>query len=275
MNETTGTTATTASRATRMLGLTSLVGLGALGVFAFGISPEDARIEEISGETVGQGDLVRIMYVHVPMAILSYAFLTLCAVGSAMVLWRRSRWWDHVAHGAGEIGTLFCGITLVTGMIWGRPTWGTWWEWGDVRLVTTLVLFLLFVGYLSLRRVPGDPDLVARRAAVVALLGVLMIPIVNRSVEWWENRTLHQQSTLTELRIEDWTLFTLMLGFLVFTLIGTWMLVHRFRVAWLEGELERSGLDAAISERRAEALTGVEAAVARPGAAAGPMGEVP
>ncbi len=260
---------TTASRSTRVLGVVCLAGFGVLGVFAFGVSPEDLRVEEITGERVGQGDLVRLMYVHVPLAILSYVFLTICALGSAVVLWRRSRWWDHVAYASGEIGTLFCGLTLLTGMIWGRPTWGTWWEWGDVRLVTTLVLFLLFVGYLSLRRVPGDPDLVARRSAVVALLGVLMIPIVNRSVEWWENRTLHQQSTLTELRIQDMTLFTLMLGFLVFGLVGLWLLVHRFRVAWLEAELERSGLDAALAERRAEAQQGVEAAIARPVAGGG------
>jgi heme exporter protein C len=256
--------ATTASRATRVLGTTALVGVAVLLLFAFVISPEDVRTEPVTGQEVGQRDAVRLMYVHVPLAVLSYVFLTLCAVGSAIVLWRRSRWWDHVAYAAGEIGTLFCGLTLLTGMIWGRPTWGTWWEWGDVRLVTTLVLFLLFVGYLALRRIPGDPDVVARRAAVVALLGVLMIPVVNRSVEWWENRTLHQKSTLAELRIQDMTLFTLMLGFVVLGLVGAWLLIHRFRVAWLEGELDRAGLDTALAERRAEALVGVEAAVARP-----------
>lgn len=253
----------TGSRTTRVLGLASLAGIAVLLVFAFAISPDDVRIDAATGVETGQRDAVRLLYLHVPVAILSYVFLVTCAAGSALYLWKRSRWWDHVAHAAGEIGTLLCGLTLVTGMIWGRPTWGTWWEWGDVRLVTTLVLFLLFVGYLALRQVPAEPEVRARRAAVVALLGVLMIPVVNRSVEWWENRTLHQKSTLSDMKIQDMTLFTLVLGFVVLSAVCAWLLIHRFRVSWLEAEVERSGLQVAIEERRAEALSGVEAAVAR------------
>jgi len=93
---------------------------------------------------------------------------------------------------------------------------------------------------------------VSRRAAVVALVAVLDIPLVNRSVEWWENRTLHQQSTLNDLKIEDLTLFTLMLGFLMMGMVLAWLLLHRFRVGWLERAALDHAVAAAIAERRAE-----------------------
>ncbi|MEQ8717193.1 MAG: cytochrome c biogenesis protein CcsA [Acidimicrobiales bacterium] len=252
----------TGSRATRVLGWMTLVGVGVLLLFAFVLSPEDARVSPVDpGSVIGQSDAVRLMYIHVPSAIIAYVAFSITAVGSVMVLWKRSRWWDHVAHASAEIGVVFCGLTLVTGSIWGRPTWNTWWEWGDVRLVTTLILFLMYLGYLALRSVPADPDVQARRAAIVALVAAIDIPIVNRSVEWWENRTLHQQSTLTDLKIEDLTLFTLVLGFAVFGLLFAWLLVHRFRTAWLQGEVERHGLSEALVERRAEADADVDAAV--------------
>ena len=123
-------------------------------------------------------------------------------------------------------------------------------------------LFLLFLGYLALRRTTADPRHQARRAAVVALVAVLDIPLVNRSVEWWENRTLHQQSTLAELKIQDLTLFTLMLGFVVFGLVGAWLLLHRFRVGWLEQAAAEHGVAMAIAERHAELdMPDVDAAV--------------
>lgn len=258
------TPAHTGSRTTRLLGIAALVGVATLLVFAFFLSSEDARIDETTGRVIGQGDAVRLMYVHVPMALLSYLAFAITAVGSVQYLRKRSRWWDTMAHASAEIGVVFCGLTLVTGAIWGRPTWNTWWEWGDVRLVTTLVLFLMYLGYLAFRSVPGDPHVRAKRAAVVALVAVVDIPLVNRSVEWWENRTLHQKSTLTEMSIENLKLFTLMLGFVVFAIVFLWLLVHRFRVGWLAEEVEQSGLEDALAERRAEAAVGVEAAVATP-----------
>ena len=123
--------------------------------------------------------------------------------------------------------------------------------------IITLVLFLLFLGYLALRRTTVDPRHQARRAAVVALVAVLDIPLVNRSVEWWENRTLHQQSTLAELKIQDLTLFTLMLGFVVFGLVGAWLLLHRFRVGWLEREDAEHG----VATATACAMLGLECIV--------------
>jgi len=144
-------------------------------------------------------------------------------------------------------------LTLVTGMLWGRPTWGTYWEWGDVRLVTTLILFLVMVGYLSVRDLGGDSASVATRAAVVGLVGAVNIPIVNRSVTWWANRTLHQESSLTDGKLEDLTLFTLVLAFVVGAMAIYWMLIHRFRIGWLQRQISVRDLSEALRTRQAEA----------------------
>ena len=243
----------TGSRTTRVLGTGALAGLVGLCLCAFIFSPPDSRPGPEPGVEIGQFDAVRLMYVHVPAAIWTYVAFGLCATASGVYLWRRGAWWDRLALASAEIGVVLCAVTLLTGMIWGRPVWNTWWEWGDVRGVTALVLFLSYVGYLAVRSVPAAPVARARRAAIVGLGGLILIPIVNRSVEWWENRTLHQQSTLAELRIEDLTLFTLVLGIAVMGVVFVWLLVHRFRVAWLEAEAETAGLAIALAERRAEA----------------------
>ena len=257
---TTGTT--TGSGGSRVLGAVTLLGLATLLLFAFGLTEPDVRLHPTTGEEIGQFDAVRLLYLHVPLAVFTYVAFVLCAVASAGYLVRRTPWFDTMAHASAEVGTVFCGLVLVTGSIWGRPVWNTWWEWGDVRLMTTLVLFLMFTGYLALRRATVDPRASARRGAVVALVAVLDLPIVNRSVEWWETRTLHQKSTLGELKIQDLTLFTLMLGFLVFGLVLAWLLLHRFRVGWLEREDAEHGVAAAIAERRADIDEGdVDAAV--------------
>jgi heme exporter protein C len=234
---------TTGSHGSRVLGALSLIGVAVLLLFAFWWSPADSDM----------GDLVRIMYVHVPAAWVAYQAFIVTAIGSVMVLWKRSVWWDLVASSSAEIGVLFCALALATGSIWGRPTWGTYWRWGDARIVTTLVLLLMFVGYLALRRVEGDPQQQAKRAAVVGLIAAANIPVVRYSVQWWSNRTLHQKATMgLNPSIAGTQLFTLMLGLAVFTAVYAWMLLHRFRIAWLEREIDESGLDLALAERRAE-----------------------
>jgi heme exporter protein C len=243
----------TASRATKVLGAVTIAGLAVLVPLVFWWSPADSD----------QRDLVRIMYVHVPSAWLAYLAFGITALGSAMYLWKRSVWWDLVAASAAEIGVLFCALALFTGSIWGRPTWGTYWEWTDVRIVTTLVLLLMYVGYLALRRVAADPHQRSQRAAVVGLVAVLNIPIVRFSVDWWANRTLHQKATvkLGDTELDGLMLFTLMFSLAVATVMFAWMLLHRFRIAWLEEQIEQRGLDVALSDRRAEADRGVERAV--------------
>lgn len=233
----------TSSPRTKILGIGTLIAFVALVIFTFWVSPEDAT----------QGNAVRLLYIHVPLALGAYVCFILCAIASLGFLIKKKLWWDYTAHATAEIGTIFCGLTLVTGAIWGRPIWNTWWEWGDVRLVTTLILFLLFLGYLALRAMPTQNlGANAKRAAIVALVAVIDIPIIYKSVDWWENRTLHQPSTLEELKIQDWTLFTLVLGFLTFTLLIGWLTIHRFRVLWLTGELEKSEIELAMQKRQEE-----------------------
>jgi heme exporter protein C len=184
--------------------------------------------------------------------MVTYIAFSLNAVGSSAVLWKKSTWWDNTAAAAAEVGVLFCGLTLVTGSIWGRPIWNTWWKWGDVRLMTTTILFLIFVGYLAYRRTMTDSRVRAKRSAVVGLIGAINIPIVYKSVDWWQNRTLHQQSTLRDRSIEDLTLFAMIFGMVVFVAIFAWLMIHRFRIGWLEHQTETVGLEAAIEERRAQ-----------------------
>jgi heme exporter protein C len=233
----------TSSRGTRILGALSIVGIVLLILLGLWWSPEDSNM----------GDLVRILYVHVPSAWLAYMAFVITAVGSAMFLWKRSVWWDLVAGASAEIGVLFCALALATGSLWGRPTWGTYWLWSDARIVTTLVLLLMYVGYLALRRVDGDPMQRSKRAAVVGLIAAANIPVVRMSVYWWSDRTLHQKDTIgLDSHLDNLQLFTFMFGLIVFTVVFAWMLLHRFRIAWLESEFEQRGLDQALIERRAE-----------------------
>jgi len=135
------------------------------------------------------GVVQRIFYFHVPSAMMAFLGVGLCAVLSALYLWRRDRRYDIAAEAAAELGVLFCTIVLVTGPLWARPVWGVYWT-GEVRLTSTLILWLLFVGYLLLRgQAGGDRDATARFAAIVAIVGALDVPIIYKSVEWW--RGLH------------------------------------------------------------------------------------
>ena len=145
-------------------------------------------------------------------------------------------------------------VTLVTGSIWGRPTWGVWWTW-DARLTSTALLLALFLGYLALRRVSFDPDDRARRSSIAALVAVADVPIVHFSVDWW--RTLHQGRSLAQLTpqrdLDGSYTSVMLLGFLAMTLVYAWLVVHRYRVEALEDRLEAAGFDVALEERRAEA----------------------
>lgn len=231
----------TGSRGSRLLGAVTLVGVATLVVFGLVLSPAD----------VNQGDSVRLMYIHVPAAIVAFLAFGVTAVGSIMWLVRKSTWWDLVAASSAEIGIIGTAICLVTGMVWGRPTWGAYWIW-DARLTTTALLFLLFCGYLAIRRIPAEPAVRNQRAAVAGLIAFIDVPIVHFAVDWW--RSLHQPATISRLdpTIEGLMLFTLMLGMVVFLLGYLWLMIHRFRIAWMEDRLDDVGLDRALDERRAE-----------------------
>ena len=141
-----------------------------------------------------QGVVQRIFYFHVPLAIMTFVAFGLVAVASVGFLWRGSRFWDRLAQSAAEVGMVFCTLVLVTGPIWARPIWGTWWTW-DARLTTTLILWLIYAAYLMLRTMSGTGDEGARYAAVLGIVGAIDIPIINRSVYWW--RPIHPAVLIT------------------------------------------------------------------------------
>ena len=141
-----------------------------------------------------QGETVRIMFVHVPAAwtaMLAYA----CLGGASFVsLVFRHAVADAAARAAAPLGAAFTAAALVTGSLWGKPMWGTWWAWGDSRLVSVLVLFLLFLGYLALRASIEDEAKAARAAEILALVGLVNLPVIKFSVDWWN--TLHQGESI-------------------------------------------------------------------------------
>lgn len=235
----------TGSAASRVLGVVSLVALALLVWLSFVASPRDAI----------QGDLVRLLYLHPALAWTAYLACFIATAASIQHLRKRTVGSDVLAHSAVELGAVMTLLTLVTGSVWGRPTWGVYWVW-DARLTSTAMLFLLLLGYLALHRIDAAPEVRSRRAAV---LGVLLVPnvvLVHQSVEWW--RTLHQSPTLLDRDFDfgtsDLFMFTMVFGFVTLSLVFTWLLLHRFRVGWLEHQVETAWLDDAIEARRAEAL---------------------
>jgi heme exporter protein C len=240
------TSAGTATKGTRLLGAAALVGVAWLVAFGLGFSPADRN----------QRESVRILYVHVPSAWLAYLAFVVTAVASGLYLFRKnhSLTWDRLAGASAEVGVLFMGITLVSGMLWGRLTWGVFWEW-DARLTTTAFLFVTYVGYLAVRRLGGSHEQRARRSAVLALLAVLEIPLVHWSVVLW--RSLHQEASVArpdgDVKMDGLMLFTLFVGIIAFTLLYAWLVIHRQRTLTAEDALDDAGLDLAIAARRAEA----------------------
>ena len=191
---------------------------------SFGYAPREAV----------QGNVQRIMYLHVPSVLTAYLAFGLVLLGSIGYLATRRPGWDLLAGAAGEIGVLFTGLTIVSGSIWGRPTWGTWWTW-DAQLTSTAVLFLIYAGYVLLRSVMDDPDARGRYAAVVGILGAVNIPIVHFSVKWW--RALHQPSTILgpgPAPIDPAIEVALFLNWVAFTLLFAYFLARRIEIGRLE-----------------------------------------
>jgi heme exporter protein C len=233
----------------RGLGIAAAVSLAATVWLGLWVTPPDKM----------QHDLVRLVYIHPPIAwVALYLAFGVAAGSSVLWLWprTRSRFWDRLAASAVEIGTVFTALTLLTGSIWGRPTWGLWWTW-DARLTSTALLLVLLLGYMAVRRVPADPDSRARRSAVVALVAAVDVPIVHFSVDWWH--TLHQDATVLNANlsptIHGSMAWTLLLGFLAFTLLFAWMLALRYRIEVLSERVQDSELDVALHERWAEGST--------------------
>ena len=211
----------------RALGWLAALGLAAGLVMGFGVAPRELT----------QGNVQRIMYVHVPSVWVAYLAFAVAFVASIAYLGQRAAPADRLAHAAAEVGTLFLGITIATGSIWGKPTWGTWWTW-DARLTSVSVVFVMYVGYLLLRGMVDDPERGARFAAVLGVIAALNIPLVHFSVYWW--RTLHQPPSLMKpggATMPPVILAALLVNFAALALVGAYFVARRARLLRREAEL--------------------------------------
>jgi len=184
-----------------------------------------------------QGDAFRIIYVHVPSAYLSMmAYMIMAGSAGIGLIWR-IKLAHAVAAGAAPIGASFTFLALVTGAIWGRPMWGTWWEWGDPRLTSELILLFLYFGYMALRSAIDDTSKADKASAVLAMVGAINVPIIHFSVEWWSS--LHQGPTLVRQggpAIENDMLYPLLAMIVGFTLVFAALLLRRVRAEVLYRE---------------------------------------
>jgi heme exporter protein C len=176
-----------AGRAIPWLAAAALALIGAGLYLAFFVAPPDYQ----------QGETVRIMFVHVPAAWLAmFGYVLIAAAALGTLIWRHPLA-DVAAKAAAPIGATFCFVALVTGSLWGKPMWGTYWVW-DARLTSMLVLLLLYLGLIALWQAIEEPGRAGRAAAILALVGVVNIPIIKFSVDWWN--TLHQPASILRPR---------------------------------------------------------------------------
>src|SRR5215471_17922861 len=217
------------------LGIVTMVMMTAAVFMVFVYVPTDAQ----------QGIVQRIFYFHVPCAWVAFAAFALVAISGAFYLWFGEQVWDDLGYAAAEVGMVFCTLVLVTGSIWAKPIWGAWWTW-DSRLTTTLVLWLLYAGYLTLRIAADEVPQVGRFAAVVGIVAAADVPVIIVSVRLW--RTIHPAVIVTRQGghgLEDPRMIaTLLVSMVAVTALGVWLLMLRFatlrtaaRLAGLSREL--------------------------------------
>ncbi|MEM7170486.1 MAG: heme ABC transporter permease [Pseudomonadota bacterium] len=191
-----------------------------------------------------QGETVRIMYLHVPSAWMSlFVYIVIALAGASSLIWRHPLA-DVAAKSAAPIGASFAFLTLVTGSLWGKPMWGTWWVW-DARLTSMLVLFFLYLGHMALMHAFEDQTRGYRAAAILALVGVINIPIIKFSVDWWS--TLHQPASVIRLdgpTIDPSMLWPLLVMVLAFKLFFVTLLLVRMKSELLAARIRALSLAA-------------------------------
>lgn len=184
-----------------------------------------------------QGQPQRIFYFHVPMAwlgMLGFGIVTAAGIGYLIT---RDERWDWAARAAAELGALFTTLTLLTGSIWGKTIWGTWWTW-DARLTTTLILWFIYIGYLMLRSAMGRTPASARAGTVLAIIGVIDVPIIYESVNWW--RTLHPaQQVGVAGALPPSVVLTLMISLASFTLLFVFLMLQLYQLQRLQTLAQR------------------------------------
>lgn len=227
----------------RVLGVAALVAVAVSATLSLAVAPPDAV----------QGEVQRIMYVHVPAAWLAFLSFTVVFVSSVAYLRTGQVRWDRAAAASAEIGVLFTALAIALGSLWGKPVWGTWWTW-DPRLTTTAMLLLIYLGYLAVRRIADNPVRRARWSAVIGIVGFVDVPIVYLSVEWW--RSLHQGPTVFRLggpEIHGSMLVALLVAVGAFTLVYAYLMAVRLRVGRLEERAAREALAPVLGDGGDEA----------------------
>lgn len=202
----------------------SLLALAGVFVRALAFTPVDRL----------QGPAQKILYIHAPVAFTSLMAFAVCGVLSLIYLAMRDRRLDRAAAASAEVGVTFSVAMLITGPIWGKPVWGTWWTW-DARLTSTLFIFLLFVGYLIMRDAVIDPDQRARFSAVIGIMGLVLVPFIHLTVYLF--RTLHPDPTLLKPSAPSMPgvmLVTLLSSIGVFLLLYAGFVTQRYAVAALQ-----------------------------------------
>ncbi|MEA1903321.1 MAG: cytochrome c biogenesis protein CcsA [Actinomycetota bacterium] len=191
-----------------------------------------------------QGEYSRIINVHVPTIWVAYLAFFVTSVGSLMWLWRKTPRWDRLASSSVEVGVLFTGISLITGMIWGNAVWGTAWDWGDARLTTTAVMFFVYLGYLALRGAVDDPAVRARRSAILGVVAVIQVPLTYFAVNLF--RTLHQTQSLRPdgSTMPDEMITAMLVNVIAFTMLYAALLTARLEVAKAE---EAAAVESALA----------------------------
>ncbi|MCC5825504.1 MULTISPECIES: heme ABC transporter permease [Alkalimonas] len=216
--------------------------LSAIGILLFGnlwglvFAPQDYQ----------QFDTVRIIYIHVPSALLSMSTYTMMAIAAFIALvWQvKVAQWSVLA--IAPIGAVFTAISLLTGMAWGKPMWGTWWEW-DARLTSQLILLFLYLGVIALYGAFSDRQTGGKVASLLAVIGIVNIPIIHFSVEWWN--TLHQGASITKFdtpSVHPSMLWPLLISLLGFYLLMLALVCLRLRTAILEHEQHRPWVRATL-----------------------------
>jgi heme exporter protein C len=219
---------TRADRLGRYAGMLAVLVLAAGLYLGLVVAPPDRMM----------GDVQRIMYVHFPSWIAVGLCYTTGFVASVLYLLRRQDHFDHWAQSGIEVGLVFNITGLISGSLWGRPTWGVYWTW-DPRLTSTAIMAITFAGYLILRAFLDDPDTRARVSALVATVGFLNVPIVYFSVKWW--RTLHQVQS-SPATVDAAMVTPLRVMMTAFTLLAYYLMTRRYLLAAAEGGMEREAL---------------------------------
>lgn len=211
----------------RILGVASFLGVVVALYFAFIYAPTEATM----------GPVQRIFYFHIAVAVSAFVAFGVVAVGSIGYLITRRRGWDSLGVSAAEVGILFCSLVLITGPLWAKPAWGTWWTW-DPRLTTTLVLWLIYVGYLMLRNAMEDPARRALVSAVFGIIGFIDVPIVFMSIRIW--RTIHPVVLDSSgLNLSPEMVTATVVAIVAFLVLTAYLMLERLRLQFCADEVER------------------------------------